>query len=93
MSILDSGLVSVPNLTAMFLSAVVGSFRRVFSKSFFHGAKADLIPGDLITVGYQSNFTEAKPLSWVYFTGTLDAAFWALSTLEVAAMPQNDASG
>ncbi len=27
-------------------------------------------------VGYKSNFTEAKPLSWVYFAGTLDAAIW-----------------
>lgn len=33
-------------------------------------------PGDLIVVGYKSNFTEAKPLSWVYFAGTLDAAIW-----------------
>ncbi|ETR78082.1 rifampin ADP-ribosyl transferase [Afipia sp. P52-10] len=48
----------------------------VFSRSFFHGTKADLKPGDLIAVGHQSNFTEAKPLSWVYFAGTLDAAIW-----------------
>ena len=46
------------------------------SRSFFHGTRADLKPGDLIVVGYQSNFTEAKPLSWVYFAGTLDAAIW-----------------
>ena len=48
----------------------------MFSRSFFHGTKADLKPGDLIAVGYQSNFSEAKPLSWVYFSGTLDAAIW-----------------
>lgn len=48
----------------------------MFSRSFFHGTRADLKPGDLIVVGYQSNFTEAKPLSWVYFAGTLDAAIW-----------------
>ena len=48
----------------------------LFSRSFFHGTRADLKPGDLIVVGYQSNFTEAKPLSWVYFAGTLDAAIW-----------------
>lgn len=47
-----------------------------FSQSFFHGTKADLKPGDLIAAGRQSNFTEAKPLSWVYFAGTLDAAIW-----------------
>ncbi len=48
----------------------------VFSQSFFHGTRADLKPGDLIVVGHQSNFTEVKPLSWVYFAGTLDAAIW-----------------
>jgi rifampin ADP-ribosylating transferase len=47
-----------------------------FAQSFFHGTKADLKPGGLIAVGYQSNFAEARPLSWVYFTGTLDAAIW-----------------
>ncbi|CAD7055163.1 NAD(+)--rifampin ADP-ribosyltransferase [Pseudorhizobium endolithicum] len=48
----------------------------IFSPSFFHGTKADLKPGELIVAGYQSNFTEEKPLSWVYFAGTLDAAIW-----------------
>jgi hypothetical protein len=48
----------------------------MFSQSFFHGTRADLKPGDLIVVGYHSNFTKAKPLSWVYFAGTLDAAIW-----------------
>ncbi|GAA0579433.1 NAD(+)--rifampin ADP-ribosyltransferase [Rhizomicrobium electricum] len=48
----------------------------MFTRSFFHGTRADLKPGDLIVVGYKSNFTEAKPLSWVYFAGTLDAAIW-----------------
>jgi hypothetical protein len=48
----------------------------VFSQSFFHGARADLKPGDLIVVGHQSNFTDVKALTWVYFTATLDAAIW-----------------
>lgn len=48
----------------------------VFSQSFFHGTRANLKPGDLIVVGYKSNFTESTALSWVYFTGTLDAAIW-----------------
>lgn len=48
----------------------------VFSQSFFHGTRADLKPGDLIVVGYQSNFLEGKSLSWVYFAATLDAAIW-----------------
>ncbi|AMK20188.1 MULTISPECIES: NAD(+)--rifampin ADP-ribosyltransferase [Sphingobium] len=54
------------------MSATAGTF----SQSFFHGTKADLKPGDLIVVGHQSNHAEAKPLSWVYFSGTLDAAIW-----------------
>lgn len=33
-------------------------------------------PGDVIAVGHQSNFAEARSLSWVYFAGTLDAAIW-----------------
>ncbi|MGE0750568.1 MAG: NAD(+)--rifampin ADP-ribosyltransferase [Variibacter sp.] len=48
----------------------------MFSQSFFHGTKADLKPGDLIVTGHQSNFIEGKPLSWVYFAATLDAAIW-----------------
>jgi len=47
-----------------------------FAQSFFHGTRADLKPGDLIVVGYPSNFTDIKPLSWVYFAATLDAAIW-----------------
>ena len=47
-----------------------------FAQSFFHGTRADLRSGDIIVVGYRSNFTETKPLSWVYFTATLDAAIW-----------------
>ena len=48
----------------------------MFSQSFFHGTRADLKPGDLIVVGYKSNFTDDKPLSRVYLSATLDAAIW-----------------
>jgi Rifampin ADP-ribosyl transferase len=48
----------------------------MFSQSYFHGTKADLNPGDLIVVGYQSNFTETGALSWAYFSATMDAAIW-----------------
>jgi len=47
-----------------------------FAQSFLHGTRADLKPGDLIVVGHPSNFTDVKPLSWVYFAATLDAAIW-----------------
>jgi len=48
----------------------------MFIRQFFHGTRADLAHGDLIVAGYTSNYGEGKPLSWVYFTGTLDAAIW-----------------
>lgn len=47
-----------------------------FRQTFFHGTRADLAHGDLIVAGYTSNFGKGKPLSWVYCTGTLDAAIW-----------------
>jgi len=48
----------------------------MFARSFFHGTKADLKVGDMIVVGHRSNFSDAPPLSWVYFSATLDAAIW-----------------
>ncbi|OWV69650.1 hypothetical protein ATY77_21025 [Rhizobium sp. R634] len=46
------------------------------AQPFLHGTKADLKPGDMIKMGYKSSFTTAKPLSWVYFTSTIEAATW-----------------
>ena len=43
---------------------------------FYHGTKADLEAGDLLGPGYSSNFREGAPLSWIYFSATLDAATW-----------------
>ena len=43
---------------------------------FYHGTRADLKPGDLIEGGYSSNYGARKRASWVYLTGTLDAAIW-----------------
>ena len=48
----------------------------MFARAFFHGTRADLKLGDLIVVGHRSNFMASEALSWVYFTGTLDAAIW-----------------
>ena len=42
----------------------------------YHGTRADLKPGDLIAAGYSSNYGARKKGSWVYLTGTLDAAIW-----------------
>ncbi len=43
---------------------------------FYHGTRAHLKPGDLIAPGYSSNYGRRKQASWVYLTGTLDAAIW-----------------
>lgn len=43
---------------------------------FFHGTKADLKVGELLTPGFTSNFEAGRQMNHVYFTGTLDAAIW-----------------
>ncbi len=43
---------------------------------FYHGTRADLKPGDLISAGYNSNYGQRKRASWVYFSATLEAAVW-----------------
>ena len=42
---------------------------------FYHGTRADLAAGDLLAPGFASNY-RAQQLSWIYFSGTLDAAIW-----------------
>lgn len=46
-----------------------------FKQTFFHGTKADLKIGDLMQVGFNSNFVDRK-LKHIYFTSTLNAAVW-----------------
>ena len=47
------------------------------SERFYHGTKTDLKPGDLIKPGHRPNFgTLERKTTWVYLTGTLDAAIW-----------------
>jgi len=42
---------------------------------FYHGTRADLAPGDLLTPDHASNYADRKR-SWIYCSGTLDAAIW-----------------
>ena len=42
---------------------------------FYHGTKADLRVGDLITPGFGSNFVE-RGLKHIYFAAMLEAAVW-----------------
>jgi hypothetical protein len=46
-----------------------------FAQTYFHGTKADLKIGDLISPGFQCNYADRK-LSHVYVAATLTAAIW-----------------
>ncbi len=47
-----------------------------FVQTYFHGTKADLKIGDLIEVGYNSNFGQRKNAKYIFLSATLDAAIW-----------------
>lgn len=47
-----------------------------YSQTFYHGTKAELKTGDLIEVGYHSNYGKKKKSKYIYLTATLDAAIW-----------------
>ena len=51
------------------------TYARNATGPFYHGTRADLAPGDLLTPGFTSNYADRK-LSWIYFSGGLDAAIW-----------------
>ena len=53
-----------------------GIYRDPERQEFLHGTRADLRPGDLIVVGYRSNFGSQKMAGFVYLTRSLDAAIW-----------------
>ncbi len=41
---------------------------------FYHGTKADLRPGDLLTPGFRSNYRPEIVMNHIYFTATRDGA-------------------
>ena len=44
---------------------------------YYHGTKAALNVGDLLLPGQRPNFGDLeRTTTWIYFTGTLDAATW-----------------
>jgi len=47
-----------------------------FAQTYFHGTKAELKVGDLIEVGFNSNYGERKNAKYIFLTSTLDAAIW-----------------
>ena len=44
-------------------------------RTFYHGTKAKLKPGDMLQGGYSSNYTERRS-PWIYFSETGFAATW-----------------
>lgn len=53
-----------------------GQGATTFAQTYFHGTKADLNIGDLIEVGFNSNFGQRKKAKYIFLTATLDAAIW-----------------
>ena len=47
-----------------------------FAQTYFHGTKADLKVGDLIEVGYNSNYGQKYNAKYIFLTATWDAAIW-----------------
>jgi len=47
-----------------------------FAQTYFHGTRAELKVGDLIEVGFNSNYGQKKNAKFIFLTETLDAAIW-----------------
>src|SRR5690349_14806556 len=47
-----------------------------FAQTYFHGTKANLNVGDLVIVGYNSNYGQQKNARFIFLSATLDAAIW-----------------
>jgi hypothetical protein len=47
-----------------------------FSQTYYHGTKANLKLGDLIEVGFNSNYGQRKNAKYIFLSATLDAAIW-----------------
>ena len=45
-------------------------------ETFYHGTKADLKIGDLIEVGFDSNYGNRNKAKYIYLSATLEAAIW-----------------
>lgn len=48
----------------------------VFAQTYFHGTKANLALGELIDVGFHSNYGQRKHAAYIFLSATLDAAIW-----------------
>jgi hypothetical protein len=52
------------------------TFGELGAQKLYHGTKANLKEGGLITPGFKSNFGKGNKAAYVYLTATLDAATW-----------------
>lgn len=43
---------------------------------YYHGTKADLKTGDLIEIGFSSNYGTQRKAKYIYLSATLEAATW-----------------
>ncbi|MES2556922.1 MAG: NAD(+)--rifampin ADP-ribosyltransferase [Bacteroidota bacterium] len=43
---------------------------------YYHGTKADLKEGALLSPGFNSNYGQQNQAKYIYFTATMDAATW-----------------
>ena len=43
---------------------------------YLHGTRADLVAGEMLVAGRDSNYEQGRVMNYVYFTETLDAATW-----------------
>lgn len=46
------------------------------SITYYHGTKADLKAGDLIEIGFSSNYGTKRKAKYIYLSATLEAATW-----------------
>jgi rifampin ADP-ribosylating transferase len=46
------------------------------SITYYHGTKADLKAGDLIEIGFTSNYGTQRKAKYIYLSATLEAATW-----------------
>ena len=58
------------------VKGIVAATDDLSSQRFYHGTRADLKPGDLVEPSYRSNYGKRKQATYVYLTGTVDAAIW-----------------
>lgn len=55
---------------------------------FFHGTKAELLPGDLLSAGFKSNYDESVVMNHIYFTAIAKGAGLAAEIAKGSGRPR-----